>query len=251
VGAVISIAAAPIGEPCSCGKCVGPDYEAFAVALRAEYRSRIVGVNDETARRLRVYERLEVQIGEAWHRELERRVDAEEHRRRSVMNVCPPRAYAIAVDPGCEITPAIVSLRHWVTSGSSSDDIAVLSGPPGTGKTVAACRIAIESFSNPRFVTAAAFARMSRYGEERKELTEHGPLILDDLGAEYLDAKGSVLADLDDLIDTVYRDQQLAVITTNCTPAAFKKRYGARITDRLAECAKWIPVVGKSRRRAR
>ena len=64
--------------------------------------------------------------------------------------------------------------------------------------------------------------------------------MLDDLGAEYVDAKGSFLVDLDELIDTYYGDERPLVITTNLTKDDFKARYGARIERRVRECGKWL-----------
>ena len=68
------------------------------------------------------------------------------------------------------------------------------------------------------------------------------------VGAEYLDAKGSFLVDIDELIDTFYAQRKPLIITTNCTQRQFAERYGERITDRMTECAQWASVVGKSLR---
>lgn len=132
--------------------------------------------------------------------------------------------------------------------------ILVLSGPTGVGKTVAACRwayrVTMDRGYAVTFVTAAAFAAQSRYSDERRALLSHRHLILDDLGAEYLDAKGSLLADIDELVDTHYRHRTHLAITTNATKNVFEARYGARVMDRLRECGRWISMAGASRRRS-
>jgi DNA replication protein DnaC len=89
---------------------------------------------------------------------------------------------------------------------------------------------------------------MSRFGDERAELLTSTALIIDDLGAEYSDARGSWLADFDELIDALYSSETCTVITTNLPPKVLAERYGDRVADRIAECATWIAVGGKSMR---
>lgn len=133
-----------------------------------------------------------------------------------------------------------------------ADGIVVLSGPPGCGKTVAAAWWALRSPRPTRFIRAAEFARSSRYAhEDRQALFAHRRMCLDDLGAEYADAKGSFAVDLDELVDLFYADRRRLVITTNLDAKAFRGRYGARIADRLAECGEWIVVRDRSMRRRR
>ena len=99
---------------------------------------------------------------------------------------------------------------------------------------------------------AAKFAANSRYDADAREAWMLAPaLVLDDLGAEYLDAKGSFLVDLDELIDTFYGDGRPLVITTNTDAAAFKARYGERIVDRLRECGVWLSIADGSMRGAK
>lgn len=129
--------------------------------------------------------------------------------------------------------------------------IVVLSGPAGTGKTVAAARWADGFSQYTRFVRAATFAASSRYNaEQRAQWFDAHALVLDDLGAEYLDSKGSFLVDLDELIDTYYADLRPLVITTNCNSKQFTDRYGSRVMDRLRQCAKWFSIGGESLRKA-
>ncbi len=143
---------------------------------------------------------------------------------------------------------AIVRLAGWDPNERSA---CILSGPPGTGKTVGAAHWCLARSERIRFVRASTFAASSRYNAEQRSLWyESAGLCLDDLGAEYLDAKGSFLVDLDELVDTYYADQRPLLITTNLDAKGFKARYGSRVEDRIRECALWITVAGDSMRRA-
>lgn len=158
-----------------------------------------------------------------------------------------PKRAVKSIQRGITPVPAITRLRDAV-----GDDlgVCVLSGPKGSGKTVGATWWAAQRRGRVGFIRASTFATTSRYQdrEARAELLAH-PLVLDDLGAEYVDAKGSFLTDLDELLDTFYGDMRPLVITTNCTGDEFRKRYGERIADRLRECGRWISLTGDSFRR--
>jgi DNA replication protein DnaC len=129
--------------------------------------------------------------------------------------------------------------------------VLVLSGSRGCGKTVAATWWAMSHApSDAMFVRAATLARSSRYDrDDRDALLRASALVLDDLGEEFMDAKGSFLVDLDELIDVFYGRKRPLLITTNCTKDVFVKRYGARIEDRLRECGSWFSVGEVSQRR--
>jgi DNA replication protein DnaC len=139
--------------------------------------------------------------------------------------------------------PAIARLRNTTGSG-----IVVLSGPHGCGKTLAATWWAAQRRDRVRFLRASEFATSSRYEREARTDLFSSPLVLDDLGAEYVDTKGNFLSDLDALVDTFYADMRPLVITTNCTYEKFKLRYDARITDRLSQRGRWISLNGASLR---
>lgn len=155
-----------------------------------------------------------------------------------------PRRAVEVVRAGVAAEPAIDRLRVHV----STSEILVVSGPKGCGKTVGATWWAAHRRDRVRFVRASSFAASSRYDSEaRADLLAH-PLVLDDLGREYADAKGSFAADLDELVDAFYSDMRALVITTNCTGEEFRLRYGERIADRLRECGRWINLSGDSLR---
>lgn len=146
-----------------------------------------------------------------------------------------------------ETAPLIRKIADWDPKVSS---VLVLSGTRGCGKTVAAAWWAKRQRVPPLFVRAPTFARSSRYeGDKRDELLRAPGLVLDDLGEEFMDVKGSFLVDLDELVDVYYGSRRPLIITTNCTKDVFVKRYGERIADRMRESAIWFSVSDASRRK--
>lgn len=157
-----------------------------------------------------------------------------------------PRRAVRVVRFGATPPPAIARLRD-----ACGDDvgIVVISGPKGVGKTVAATWWAAQRRDRVQFVRASALLASSRYDREARDDLLSSALVLDDLGAEYADPKGSFAADLDELVDVFYASMRPLLITTNCDRETFKDRYGERIADRLRECGRWISVTGESMRR--
>jgi DNA replication protein DnaC len=140
----------------------------------------------------------------------------------------------------------IARLASWDPSERSA---LVIAGPAGCGKTVAATWWAARQDHAPAFVRATTFAASSRYDRDtRATWFEASALVLDDLGAEYLDAKGSFLVDLDELVDVFYGDRKPLLITTNCSAIDFGRRYGERVVDRIRECAAFWSTDDKSMR---
>jgi len=155
--------------------------------------------------------------------------------------------------------PAGITLYERMRA--SAIGIVVISGPKGVGKTVSATWLAAARTEPWRFVRAASLLASSRYDRPERDQLFAGPLVLDDLGAEYADPKGSFLVDLDELVDVFYGAMRPLVITTNVLasePASepggkprypFRERYGERIADRLHECGRWVSMTGESLRR--
>ena len=144
--------------------------------------------------------------------------------------------------------PAVQALDTWK---SDDKNVVVLSGPVGVGKTVAVARWCLLRPTRIVFTRATTFAASSRYDQEsRARYYGSAGLCIDDLGTEYADKKESFLVDLDELVDTYYADARPLLITTNLKSAEFQARYGARVWDRLHDCAAWIAVKGESLRRA-
>ncbi|MDQ3295825.1 MAG: hypothetical protein M3619_04525 [Myxococcota bacterium] len=195
----------------------------------------------------------------AWFYEWERRNDHARERhadrkacRRMIAADNPRHAAAIESSDFDKLAPAVVAIEKW--SKDPKHPIAVLAGPPGTGKTSAAVLWQMlhadgDSKRIPKWIIAAEFARSSRYDDDRDKVLDAHALVLDDLGAEYADVKGSFRTDLDELVDRYYSDNRRLLITSNLDWKTFEERYGARVTDRLAEAGVWIPVTGASRRR--
>lgn len=149
-------------------------------------------------------------------------------------------------------------LSEWWAASSVSHPICVLSGSVGVGKTVAAVRwLMNHGGKSPCFVRTGDFEARSRYSHVwRNEWQTATGMILDDMSVEYKDAKGSLLADLDTLIDTYARSRARLIITTNLPWQAknpedpdFQKRYEDRIASRIVGSATWINVAGPDLRR--
>lgn len=146
----------------------------------------------------------------------------------------PRRAIDEAIAADVSAAP-IVRVASWEPAKVST---LIVSGSKGCGKTVAATWWALRQPTVPRFIRATTFAASSRYErEDRNKLLEAPALVLDDLGTEYLDAKGSFLVDLDELMDVFYGDYKPLLITTNSSLDDFRARVGDRFADRMRECA--------------
>lgn len=217
------------------------DFEAWKALEIAAWTSRHGKPNTEDI------ERFDRDLPGEWARRMRSLQRAAEERRDKFLSTMPRRAAVFALTLTAD-DPLIKRVSDWKASNTDGG-ILVLSGPAGVGKTVAACWWANQCDRLPTFMRASEFATISRYDEEARALWQkaHG-LILDDLGAEYLDPKGSFLVDLDEMIDTFYAEKTDLVITTNCDKATFKARYGNRIVDRLAEAGTWLTVTGASKR---
>lgn len=142
--------------------------------------------------------------------------------------------------------PVLCRVAAWDAEATS---ILVISGGYGVGKTVAATWWAATRESPPCFLRASTFAAASRYDHDAREhWYGASALVLDDLGAEFADAKGSFQTDLDELVDVFYGDRRPLLITTNCTSTEFKSRYGGRVIDRIRESGAFWQHDGASRR---
>lgn len=147
--------------------------------------------------------------------------------------------------------------------------VMLLSGPPGTGKTVAAVAVALRHMTkamqdnpertkeNPQrtalFVRAITAARLSAYGAETQEavnqLTSTRLLILDDLGAEFASPVWDML--LFEILDVRHGDMRPTIITTNLGRDALRERYGQRFAERIREGGSVHYLNGDSMRGAK
>lgn len=166
------------------------------------------------------------------------------------MNPIPERYRLVLVSGAVGPTEAMKAVQ------ASFGDVLVLSGGIGTGKTLAACWWAEKGakpgtpFPGSVFMTAAELARWPRYDMAKMSaLLERPHLVIDDLGTEYMDDKGNFMAVLDEVIGTRCANMRRTVITTNLSAKGFRERYGARITDRIVECGRFVSIAGDSLRK--
>lgn len=137
--------------------------------------------------------------------------------------------------------------------------ILVLAGGTGGGKTTAAAWIALKGTDRmPGFIRASELERRGRYDKDlRVWLPERTSLVIDDLGAEVLDAKGVFRSLLDEIVDDFYSSKRRLIITTNlkgkiddahraeCVAAGrdpepqFRERYGDRVRSRVIQIGQW------------
>lgn len=134
----------------------------------------------------------------------------------------------------------------------------VLSGKSGVGKTVAACRWILDYVENddnwtepgtaialrtrpPLMVTAAKLSRWDRYEQEPMAKLLMSPrLVIDDLGAEYMDKNGFYASLLDEVINERYAGRRPTVLTTNLDKDRFATRYDERIMGRIRESGRFF-----------
>jgi DNA replication protein DnaC len=141
-------------------------------------------------------------------------------------------------------TRATREVRDWMAGRSWC---LVLCAPPGTGKSVAAGLWLAQLMPGVdtsralvrRWWSATEISRLNYYGPEFSALETASALVLDDLGAEYTDARGHFETRLDGLIDARYREGRRTLITTNLKADALQNRYGKRVFDRLRHGVSW------------
>jgi len=143
------------------------------------------------------------------------------------------------------------------TALAGLDGTRVLSGTRGVGKTVAAVMWLLagrepseySETREPRFIDGSQLARWPRYDDEAMTTLELArALVIDDLGVEYADQRGSTAATLDALVNARYSRQLPTMITTNLPAVEFKARYGERVADRIRESGSFTEICGKSMR---
>ena len=150
------------------------------------------------------------------------------------------------------------AMRHAREYLAGRKRVIVLAGGVGAGKSTAAAWVALEAGgSTPGFIRASTLERRGRYSKGLDDwLESRSMLVIDDLGAEYLDGKGAFRSLLDETIDAFYADKRL-VITTNLRQrrksideeGQFVERYGERVASRLSEVGLWSEVGARDLRR--
>lgn len=174
----------------------------------------------------------------------------------------PPKDHVLIRAGAVRPTPAIEALDPPIP-------LLALSGPPGLGKTTAACvwlhrwtldrsTWAESDFGNPicqgsaLFIRATKLARWPRYDDgEMDRLLGLTLLAVDDLGTEYCGSKPaheSFMTLFDEVVDVRYAGRRPTLFTTNLGPADFVQRYGQRVGDRFAESGRFVRLSGRSLR---
>lgn len=145
--------------------------------------------------------------------------------------------------------PALEAVGPFLSPGDPKT-LLVLAGSPGCGKTVGATWGA--AWSGGRLVKALDLVRAGLYPADPgfwPRLFAEKLLVVDDLGAEPLDAKGFGIAAITDLVDRRYDGARKTIVTTNYAQDEFKARYGvgpgARLWRRIVEVGRWIDLPAR------
>jgi DNA replication protein DnaC len=98
-------------------------------------------------------------------------------------------------------------------------------------------------------VPVARLTRWNRFDDDAMATLERASaLVVDDMGAEYMDDKGAFRSFVDGLMNARYADGLATVLTTNLNGQTFADRYGTRFADRLREAGRFVELRGTSMR---
>lgn len=146
-------------------------------------------------------------------------------------------------------TPALLAVSRFL-SGAETRTALVLAGAVDTGKTLAAEWGA--AWHGGAVVKGIDLVRAGLYPADQgfwPRLQGEKLLVIDDLGAEPLDAKGFGVAAICDLFDRRYDAARKTIITTNLPLTEFRDRYGtgaaARLWRRLVEVGRFIEIADR------
>lgn len=215
-------------------------------------RIRNPKIGEEWLARIRAWEQANPEISKAWAEALLEENERREMERERELMLATLRTSGIsdravgAFACGLEKTPATEAVRTFLGSGKT---FLLLMGSTGAGKTLATT-LALAQHSGGLFVRSLELARLSSYDKADRARLERAHecrfLVIDDLGAELL--HNAWLPMLDELIDIRWGSRRQTIITTNLDSAAFKQRYGARISDRIRDDGFIEKCGDKSRR---
>lgn len=196
-----------------------------------------------------------------WNGEEKRRAKLDAKRMAKHIRAAQEQARLQAIAYACLPSRALKVLTPTIEPSKARDAVKacgwgmlVLSGGCGTGKTVAAVewlndRVGSTSIDAPLFVSATTLAMWQRYDwAQMQRLFMAERLVIDDLGTEFSDERGSFRSTVDGVVNERYANERPTLITTNCGKAEFVERYGARIIDRFRECGRFVVVGSESMR---
>jgi len=160
--------------------------------------------------------------------------------------------------PGtCKTGGAVVAYMEYALECCADEDAATLNAEHLVMASKGITAPAHDAFRGaPRVVYwhAGAMWRANVFGKEATEEIERGikatVLILDDLGAEYVNEKSAWMPVLDHVMNRRYEEGRITILTANVDPQHFAERVGARIADRFREAGRLIPCGNLSVRRA-
>lgn len=181
------------------------------------------------------------------HEESERAAELVKRKQSLVAMGVPVKDIDLVVLAVMRDTEALIAARRHAETGGPI----VLSGLRGCGKTTAAAwwlaqpgpRSAYLELGAPMFYSITRLQRVSRFKAEEMEPIERARrLVIDDLGSEYVDVKGSLAALLDGIINERYANLLPTLITTNLHGTEFKSSYGERIARRIREKGEFVSI---------
>lgn len=125
-----------------------------------------------------------------------------------------------------------------------------LLGHHGVGKTFAGEWLVMQAVAandrSCKLVTPGELRDQSHVPEQRQALQSKRLLMIDDLGYEALWSLDVFRAQLFEVINYRWRCSRKTLLTTNLSAAAFQRRYGRRITDRICDNGRCVAVTGSS-----
>lgn len=163
----------------------------------------------------------------------------------------PRRALLVAVSGQVDHTPALKLCAEWAAKRRTG--IVVLSGPVGTGKTVAAAWYACKARASWCAAPMLGLASHAVAHADLERLRREPALVLDEVGGQ-----GTTTAHAIDRIATLlsqrHGDMRPTIVTTNLDRDDFAMAFDgvgrtqSRLLDRVAEDGRWCVVAGPSRR---
>lgn len=124
----------------------------------------------------------------------------------------------------------------------------ILAGPVGVGKSLAAAWLLAKL--GGKWIRAADLVRIKGDEDPTEAAAVGSPVVIDDLGQEHVGASDYALSTIDRVLSARYDANQITIITTNLNRADFRRRYSARLDDRINECGAYVECLGKSLRGA-